>query len=181
MSRLPLIQPDTATGKAADLLAGVQKALGVTPNMTKAMVNSPAVLEAYLGFSGALAGGALSAPTRERIALVVAEENGCDYCLSAHSYIGANIAKLDADEIEANRHGRSSDPKAEAVLTFATAVVRARGGVEESDLKAARAAGLTDGEIVETIAGVALNVFTNYLNKAVDTDIDWPVVRHHQH
>lgn len=181
MSRLPLIQPDTATGKAADLLTGVQKALGVTPNMTKAMVNSPAVLEAYLGFSGALAGGALSAPTRERIALLVAEENGCDYCLSAHSYIGANIAKLDATEIEASRHGESTDAKAAAVLVFATAVVRTRGGVEESDIKTAQAAGLTDGEITEVIAYVALNVFTNYLNKAVDTDIDWPVVRHHEH
>ncbi|MBF6133118.1 carboxymuconolactone decarboxylase family protein [Nocardia otitidiscaviarum] len=181
MSRLPLIQPESATGKAADLLAGVQQALGVTPNMTKAMVNSPAVLEAYLGFSGALGGGVLAAPTRERIALLVAEENGCDYCLSAHSYIGANIAKLTAEEIEANRHGRSSDAKAEAVLTFAAAVVRSRGGVEEADVKAARAAGLTDGEIVETIANVALNVFTNYLNKAVETDIDWPVVRHHEH
>ncbi|QLY31728.1 carboxymuconolactone decarboxylase family protein [Nocardia huaxiensis] len=181
MSRLPLIQPDTATGKAADLLAGVQKALGVTPNMTKAMVNSPAVLEAYLGFSGALGGGALSAPIRERIALLVAEENGCDYCLSAHSYIGANIAKLSADEIQAGRHGESADAKAAAVLTFATAVVRTRGGVEESDIKTAQAAGLTDGEITEVIANVALNVFTNYLNKAVDTDIDWPLVRHHEH
>ncbi|MFC9993525.1 carboxymuconolactone decarboxylase family protein [Nocardia sp. NPDC127526] len=181
MSRLPLIQPDTATGKAADLLAGVQKALGVTPNMTKAMVNSPAVLEAYLGFSGALGGGALSAPIRERIALLVAEENGCDYCLSAHSYIGANIAKLSAEEIEASRHGESADAKAAAALVFATALVRARGGVEEADIKSARAAGLSDGEITEVIANVALNVFTNYLNKAVETDIDWPVVRHREH
>ncbi|WP_245721797.1 carboxymuconolactone decarboxylase family protein [Nocardia crassostreae] len=178
---MPLIQPDTATGKAADLLAGVQKALGVTPNMTKATVNSPAVLEAYLGFSGALGGGALPAATRERIALLVAEENSCDYCLSAHSYIGANTAKLDAAEIEASRHGQSADPKAAAALTFATAVVRARGGVDEADIKTAQAAGLTDGEITEVIAHVALNVFTNYLNKAVDTDIDWPVVRHHEH
>ncbi|MBF6414925.1 carboxymuconolactone decarboxylase family protein [Nocardia cyriacigeorgica] len=181
MSRLPLIQPDTATGKAADLLAGVQQALGVTPNMTKAMVNSPAVLEAYLGFSAALAGGALSAPTRERIALLVAEENGCDYCLSAHSYIGANIAKLDADEIAGARHGQSADPKAAAALAFATALVRTKGGVEEADIESARAAGLNAAEITEVIANVALNVFTNYLNKAVDTEIDWPVVRHHTH
>ncbi|MEV6275085.1 carboxymuconolactone decarboxylase family protein [Nocardia sp. NPDC051832] len=181
MSRLPLIQPAQAIGKAADLLAGVQKSLGVTPNMTKAMVNSPAVLESYLGFSGALAGGALSAPIRERIALLVAEENGCDYCLSAHSYIGANIAKLTQSEIDASRHGASEDPEAAAALAFAAVVVRTRGGVEEADLKTAQAAGLTDGEITEVIAHVALNVFTNYLNKAVDTDIDWPVVRHHEH
>ncbi|MGS2810525.1 carboxymuconolactone decarboxylase family protein [Nocardia sp. MW-W600-9] len=181
MSRLPLIQPDTATGKAADLLAGVQKALGVTPNMTKAMVNSPAVLEAYLGFSSALAGGTLSAGDRERIALLVAEENGCDYCLSAHTYIGENVAELAQPEISAARHGQSADPKSAAALALAVAVVRARGGIEDADIKTAREAGLTDAEITEVIAAVALNVFTNYLNKAIDTDIDWPVVRHHQH
>ncbi|WP_151480730.1 carboxymuconolactone decarboxylase family protein [Streptomyces albicerus] len=177
MSRLPLVQPETATGAAADLLAGVQKALGVTPNMTKVMANSPSVLKAYLDFSGALGGGALSAPVRERIAILVAEENGCDYCLSAHTYIATNIAKLDADEVARARTGHASDAKTEAILAFATAVVRSKGGVEDSDLKAAREAGLTDGEITEVVAGVALNVFTNYLNKAADTDIDWPVVR----
>ncbi|MEV8634232.1 carboxymuconolactone decarboxylase family protein [Streptosporangium sp. NPDC051023] len=181
MSRLPLIQPESATGAAADLLAGVQKALGVTPNMTKVMANSPAVLKAYLEFSGALAGGELPAATRERIALLVAEENGCDYCLSAHTYIGANIAKLDQTELGRNRHGQSSEPKAAAALALAAALVRTRGGIDDADLKTARAAELTDGEITETIAAVALNVFTNYLNKAADTDIDWPVVRHHDH
>jgi len=178
MARLPLIQPETATGAAADLLAGVHKALGVTPNMTKAMVNSPAVLKAYLDFSGALSGGSLSAPVRERIALLVAQENGCDYCLSAHTYIATNIAGLDADEADRARTGHASDTKAEAALALATAVVRAKGGVEDSDLKTAREAGLSDGDIAEVVANVALNVFTNYLNKTADTDIDWPVVRH---
>ncbi|MFD0902136.1 carboxymuconolactone decarboxylase family protein [Actinomadura sediminis] len=145
------------------------------------MANSPAVLKGYLEFSGALAGGALSAATRERIALLVAEENGCDYCLSAHTYIGTNIAGLDRDETERNRHAESADPKAAAVLALAAALLRTRGGVADADLKAAHEAGLTDGEITEVVAGVALNVFTNYLNKAADTDIDWPVVRHHRH
>lgn len=177
MSRLPLIQPESATGAAADLLAGVQKALGVTPNMTKVMVNSPAVLKAYLDFSGALNGGELPAAVRERIAILVAQENGCDYCLSAHTYIATNVAKLDADEAARARTGQASDAKTEAVLTFATAVVRSKGGVDDVDLKVAREAGVTDGEIAEVVAAVALNVFTNYLNKTADTDIDWPVVR----
>ncbi|GAA2991896.1 carboxymuconolactone decarboxylase family protein [Kitasatospora albolonga] len=177
MSRLPLIQPETATGEAAELLAGVQKALGVTPNMTKAMVNSPAVLKAYLGFSGALGGGSLGAAIGERIALLTAQENGCDYCLSAHTYIATNIAKIDGDEATEARAGRSGDVKAQAALTFATAVLRTQGGVEDTDVKAAKEAGLTDGEVAEVIAHVALNVFTNYLNKAADVAIDWPVVR----
>ncbi|MEO3806600.1 carboxymuconolactone decarboxylase family protein [Nonomuraea sp. B1E8] len=178
MSRLPLIQPETATGKAADLLAGVQKALGVTPNMTKAMANSPAVLKAYLDFSGALNDGSLPAATRERIALLVAQENGCDYCLSAHTYIGTNLAGLTAEEAGRARRGQAADASAEAALTLAAALVRTRGGVTDGDLKAAREAGLDDGQIAEVVANVALNVFTNYLNKTADTDIDWPIVRH---
>lgn len=178
MSRLPLIQPETATGPAADLLAGVQKALGVTPSMTKAMANSPAVLKAYLDFSGALGTGVLPARVREQLALLVAEENGCDYCLSAHTYIATTIAKLDAGEADRARTGLAADAKAQAALALAAEILRTRGGVEDADLKAAREAGLTDGEIAEVVAHVALNVFTNYLNKVADTDIDWPVVRH---
>jgi uncharacterized peroxidase-related enzyme len=178
MSRLPLIQPQTATGAAAELLAGVQKALGVTPNMTKAMANSPAVLKAYLDLSGALGSGKLSAGVRERIALVVAQENGCDYCLSAHTYIATNRAGLDHAEATRARHGQATDARAEAALRLASAVVRTHGGIDDTDLKAAREAGLSDGEIAEVIGHVALNVFTNYFNKAADTDIDWPVVRH---
>lgn len=177
MSRLPLIQPESATGPAADLLAGVQKALGVTPNMTKAMANSPAVLKAYLDLSGALSGGALPAPVRERIAIRIAQENGCDYCLSAHTYIATDIVAVEADEAARARMGHASDAKTEAVLTFATAVLRNKGGVEDADLKTVRDAGVTDGEITEIVANVALNVFTNYLNRTADTDIDWPVVR----
>ncbi|GLZ78423.1 alkyl hydroperoxide reductase AhpD [Actinorhabdospora filicis] len=181
MSRLPQIQPENATGKAADLLAGVQKALGVTPNMTKAMVNSPAVLKAYLDFSGALATGSLSADVRERLALLTAEENACDYCLSAHTYIGTNLAGLDETEAHAARHGKSADAKAQAALTLAEAVLATKGEVTDADLDAARAAGLTDGDVAEVVAHVALNVFTNYFNRLAGTDIDWPVVRHGEH
>lgn len=90
------VDPATATGKAAELLADVQKTLGLTPNMTKVMANSPALLQGYLALSGALAGGVLPTGVRERLAIATAEYNGCAYCLSAHTYIGANIAKVDA-------------------------------------------------------------------------------------
>ncbi len=178
MSRLPLIQPQAATGTSGELLAAVQKALGVTPNMTKVMANSPAVLKAYLDFSTALNGGRLPAAFRERIAILTAQVNGCDYCLSAHTYIGTNLAGLDQDEATNARTARSRDAKAEAVLQFAADVLRSRGGVDDADLKEAREAGLSDGEITEVIAHVALNVFTNFINRAADTDIDWPIVRH---
>lgn len=178
MSRLPLIQPESATGAAAELLAIVQKSLGVTPNMTKAMANSPAVLSAYLEFSGALAGGKLPAGVREQIAILVAQENECDYCLSAHSYIATNLAGLDAAAADHARHAKATDPKTQATLVFAATVVRTRGDIADADLLVAREAGLSDGEIAEVVGHVALNVFTNYFNKAAETDIDWPVIRH---
>ncbi|WP_166345883.1 carboxymuconolactone decarboxylase family protein [Phytoactinopolyspora limicola] len=179
MSRLPLIQPEAATGTTAELLAAVNKALGVTPNMTKVLANSPAALKAYLDFSAALNGGSLPAALRERIAILVAQENGCDYCLSAHTYIATKLAGLDEAEATRARTGQAGDAKAQAVLSFAAATLRSRGGVDDAELKAAQEAGLSDGEITEVIAHVALNVFTNYINKAADTDIDWPVVHHH--
>lgn len=176
MTNLPLVDPATATGPAAGLLAAVQSSLGVTPNMTRAMANSPALLKGYLEFSGALGAGVLSASTHERIALAVAQGNACAYCLSAHSYLAEHVAGLDTAEIESARKSDAADPKVAALLTFATAVNDTRGAVAADDLGAVRSAGATDEEIAETIGLVALNVLTNYFNKAVDVDIDFPVV-----
>ncbi|WP_433245798.1 carboxymuconolactone decarboxylase family protein [Streptosporangium sp. CA-135522] len=177
MSGLTLIQPDSATGQAAELLAAVQKALGLVPNMTKAMVNSPAVLKGYLEFSGALGGGGLGAAVRERIAILVAQENGCDYCLSAHTYIGTKLAGLSQDQAAAARKGQADDAQAAAALTLALALVRGQGSVTDAELAEAGEY-LSEGEIAEVVANVALNVFTNYLNKAGRVAIDWPLVRH---
>lgn len=176
MSNLPLIDAAAATAPAADLLAAVQRGLGVVPNMTKAMANSPALLKGYIELSGALAGGVLSAATRERIALAVAQGNSCAYCLSAHTYLAENVAGLSNAEIDAARKSDAADPKVAALLTFATAVNDNRGAVTPDDLEAVRSVGATDEEIAETIGHVALNVLTNYFNKAADVDIDFPVV-----
>lgn len=176
MARLPLIDPSTATAAVADLFAEVQRRLGATPNMTRAMANSPVVLKGYLELSGALDRGVLDAATRERIALAVAQGNSCSYCLSAHSYLAEHVAHLTADEISAARKATASSPKTAAILALAAAVNDGRGSVSDDDLSAARAAGVSDEEIAETIGQVALNVLTNYFNKAMDVDIDFPVV-----
>ena len=176
MSNLPLVDPATATGKAADLLAAVQRGLGTTPNMTKAMANSPALLDGYLALSGALSKGALKAATRERLALAVAQDNACDYCLSAHTYLAEHAVGLSTDDIAAARKGDSDDPRTAALLTFAVTVNTTRGDVSTSDLDAVRAAGASDEEIAEVIGHVALNVLTNYFNKAAGVDVDFPVV-----
>lgn len=175
MSRLTLITSETATGDAKTMLDAVQKKMGMTPNMTRAMAVQPVVLEAYLGFSGALAKGTLDAKTREAIALAVAGRNGCDYCASAHSAISGSL-KVDRAEIEHRLAGRSTDPRTAAVLTFATAVVEKRGVVSDAEIAAIRAAGFDDSGIAEIVANVALNSFTNLFNNVAEPTIDFPKV-----
>jgi uncharacterized peroxidase-related enzyme len=159
------------------MLEAVGKQLGVVPNLFRLVATSPAALEGYLGVSGALAKGTLSAATRERIALAVAEVNGCSYCLSAHSYLAKNIAKLDEAEITANRDGHSNDAKADVAVHFAAKLAHARGRVSEADVDAVKSAGYSDAQVIEIILDVALNTWTNYLNEALKTEIDFPLVR----
>jgi uncharacterized peroxidase-related enzyme len=167
---------EAAPSASQPLLNAVKKQLGVAPNLFRLVANSPAALEAYVGLIGALAKGALPAPTRERIALAIAEINGCSYCLSAHSYLGRNLAKLDDAEIVANRNGASNDPKADAAVRFAVKIARERGHVSETDLKAVREAGYDDAQVIEIVLHVALNTWTNYVNEVAKTDIDFPIV-----
>ena len=177
MSRIPTPATiDAAPAVSRPLLEAVKKQLGVVPNMFRLIANSPAALGGYLGLSGALNKGSLPAPTRERIALAVAEINGCSYCLSAHTYLGKNVAKLDDVEITANRSGASMDPKADAAVRFAAKVARERGHVGEDDRRAVKLAGYDDAQIIEMVLHVALNTWTNYINEVAKTDIDFPVV-----
>lgn len=178
MSRLPLVEPETAKGAAAETLAAAREALGSVPNMTQAMANSPAVLRGYLGFTGALAEGALPVALAARVALLTAQYDGCDYCLSAGMYAAVHEAGLDDAEANRARYGQAVDPAAEAALTLAKALLRTRGDIGPRDLAGARAAGLSDAEIAEVLAHIALNVFTNYFNRVAATAIDWPIVRH---
>jgi uncharacterized peroxidase-related enzyme len=177
MTRLPT--PATiadAPLASQPLLEAVQRQLGVVPNLFRLVSTSPAALEGYLGLSGALAKGKLPAPTRERIALAVAEINGCDYCLAAHSYLGKTLAELDDAEIIANRKGASNDPKADAAVRFAASVARERGHVGEQALREVQLAGYEDAQIIEIVQHVALNTWTNYINSVGMTEIDFPLV-----
>ena len=134
-------------------------------------ISTPATIEA-----APVGKGALPAATHERVALAVAEINGCGYCLSAHTYLGKNLAKLDDGEIIANRNGASNDPKADAAVRFAAKVAQLRGHVSDEDLQAIKAAGYSDGQVIEIVQHVALNTWTNYINEVAKTDIDFPVV-----
>ncbi|HUA24909.1 MAG TPA: peroxidase-related enzyme [Steroidobacteraceae bacterium] len=177
MSRIPTPATiESAPAQSQAMLQAVKKQLGVVPNLFRLVSTSHAALEGYLGMSGALSKGELPAATRERIALAVANINGCSYCLSAHTYLGKNVAKLDDAEIEANQAGHSNDPRADAAVRFAVKVAESRGHVSEGDLKTVKAAGYSDAQVIEMVQHVALNTWTNYINEVMKTDIDFPVV-----
>lgn len=162
--------------RSQPLLAAVNQQLGSVPNLFRVLGNSPAALEGYLGLSGALGKGALDARTRERLALRVAQLNGCDYCLAAHTYLGKQLVKLDDAELAANRDGHSSDAKADAALQLASEIVRARGHIPDAALASARAAGLDEAQLIEIVVHVALNTLTNYVNTVAATAVDFPPV-----
>ena len=179
MSRIHPIDPATAEGKAKTLLDGVKASLGSTPNMFRLLAASPATLEAYLSYNRALSHGVLPAKVREQIALVAAETNGCDYCASAHTALGKH-AGLSQDDIDQAFEGRATDPKADAAVRFAKLLLETRGHISDADFNRVKEDGLSEAEIGEIVAHVAINVFTNYFNIAVDTEIDFPVVRTQQ-
>ena len=166
---------EDAPSASQPLLHAVHKQLGVVPNLFRMISNSPSALSAYLELSGNLSKGQLPAAVREAIALAIAELNQCKYCLSAHTYLATNLVKVNESEIKANRQGLSANPKTQAILEFAIAAASSRGVLSESSVNQVRAAGVNDAEIVETIMHVALNIFTNYLNNAGKTVIDFPL------
>jgi uncharacterized peroxidase-related enzyme len=175
MARVHIVNPQTATGEAKALLDAVQTQLGITPNFIRVLANSPKALEGFLGLYGALGKASLDTATQERIALAIAEGNGCQYCVSAHTAIGRG-AGLSDDEMTLNRQGSSSNAKARATVAFAKALNTNLGEITGAEFDAARNSGLSDGEIVEVIAVVALNIFTNILGKATRVEIDFPKV-----
>jgi uncharacterized peroxidase-related enzyme len=178
MSRIPTPATiEAAPVGAKALLEAVKAQLGIVPNLFRLTATSPAALEGYLGLNGALGKGALNAAARERIALAVAEINGCLYCLAAHSYIGKNMANLDDSEMSANRAGKSRDAKADIAVQFAAKVAQQRGAVSQADVDKVKAAGYSDAELVEIVAHVALNTLTNYINEVFKTEIDFPAVK----
>jgi uncharacterized peroxidase-related enzyme len=176
MSRIPIPTLEQAPAGSQSMLAELGNQLGTVPNLYRIVATSPSALEAVLDFHDALSKGALDTLTAERIALAVAEANTCDYCLSAQIYRVRKGAMLDDAEITANRNGASNDIKADAAVRFAAKLTRQRGQIGDADVLAVQRAGYSNAEIVEIIAHVAFNSFTNTVNEALQTDIDFPKV-----
>jgi uncharacterized peroxidase-related enzyme len=176
MQRIPALEPNLAPAASRSILEAVQKKIGMAPNIHRTLAHAPAVLASYVQQNETLAGGVLPAALREQIALAVAGRNGCDYCASAHTLIGKGAGLTPAQASDALR-GRTTDVRTQAALNFVAAVLEQRGHVRDADLAAVRASGYGDAEIVEFVAHVAINIFTNYLNSVAQTDIDFPLVR----
>jgi len=176
MAHVTLVDPASADASVKPTLDQINGAFGVLPNMFKAVANSPAALVSMWGAFGALGSGKLGARLGEEIAVAVANANACEYCLAAHTALGKK-AGASGDEMADAQVGRSADPRTQAALTFALKVVRDRAAVTQSDVAALKAAGFDDEGVVEIIAHVALNLFTNYVNVALDVPVDFPGVR----
>ncbi len=175
MSHVPLVEPAAVSGTVKDQLDAINGAFGVVPAMFRVVANSPAALSSMWGSFGALGGGTIGAALGEQIAVAIANRNSCTYCLSAHTVLGQK-AGVSADAMRAAQTGESDDPRTAAVLAFALKVVEERGQVTGDDVQTLREHGLNDEEIVEIIAHVALNLFTNYINVALDVPVDFPVI-----
>jgi len=176
MSRVPLINPNDTTPDRQAVLSQIHAAFGATPNMFKAVANSPAALKSMWGSFGALGGGVIPAQVGEQIAVAIANRNACEYCLAAHTALGRK-AGASAAQMSAAQDGQSEDPKIAAALRFALRVVEGRGQIADSDVQDLRNAGYGDEEIVEILAHVALNLFTNYVNVAFAVPVDFPGVK----
>lgn len=175
MSFISPLTTSDAPEQSKKILEAVAKKFGKIPNLVGALAHSPAGLRFYLGQIEALSGGSLTPQLREQIALTTAGINRCDYCASAHTLAGQGRG-LAADELSENLVGRSLVPKTQAALTFAATIVRSQGLVSNESLQAAKAAGYNEEAIVEIIAHVAMNIFTNYFNHIAGTAIDFPLV-----
>lgn len=175
MQNIAVIKKEHASPEAQELLAAVEKQFGMVPNIFLTLAHSPAALKAYLQFSGALTAGKLSPKLREQVALATAGKNHCDYCASAHTLLGGK-AGIKREELELNLTGCSSDAKTENALKFVTEVVDKRGEIDKAAIDALVAAGFSSEEIVEIVAHVGMNIFTNYFNHIAATEIDFPLV-----
>ncbi|MCB7135902.1 carboxymuconolactone decarboxylase family protein [Cellulosimicrobium marinum] len=175
MSRVPLVSRDSAPGPVAGRLDQVHAAFGTVPAMFRALANAPAALDLLTGATGSLARTTLGPEIGERIAVAVANRNGCGYCLAAHTALGRR-AGLSDEALIAAQDGTADDPRVAALLDLAVALVDRRGHVDAQDVQAVRDAGWEDEQVVEVIAHVAVNLFTNYVNIALDVPLDFPAV-----
>jgi uncharacterized peroxidase-related enzyme len=174
MMRLAPIENDQVSRELSASLGETATTFTGLPNFLRVLANAPAALKAYVLADAALGHGQTTPRERELIALLVAEINGCSYSLLAHCELAKNIGLSD-DEIRLVRQTDARDPHVKAMLYFVQAVVLQRGDITEEDFRSLRQAGFGDAQIIEIIANIALNIFTNYFNTVAKTEVDYPL------
>lgn len=174
MPRIAQLTHDTADAAQAELLDETKRQLGKVPNLYASLANSPAALRGYLALRDSLAAGVLTERQREQLALLIAQENRCDYCVAAHTMRGHRLLGMREEELFDTRRGRDEDPHSDAILRVASGVVRSGGRVEDTLLAEAREAGVTDAELAEIVAHIALNTLSNYFNHLARPTLDFP-------
>src|SRR4051794_30996303 len=175
MPRTQALKPEHVPADCKPTLDTFTKNIGFTPNMMASFAQSPIAFNAWAALLGSLS-KALDVKTRDSIGLAVSEVNGCNYCLTVHSYTAEHMAKMPADEIILARKGHASDRKRDAAVQFARKVIETRGHVSDAELKAVRDAGYTDANIIEIVALVAMYSLTNFFNNVFDPEKDFPAV-----
>jgi uncharacterized peroxidase-related enzyme len=173
MPRLKVVEPDQATGPVKEIYDGLQQKMGKVINIFKSMGNSPAALKAYLSMAEALAEGELSPEDREAVYLAVSQQNGCNYCVSAHAAVAKRVGMSD-EQIAAIRKFAPQSAKHQALVRLVMRVIETKGLVKDEDLQAVRSAGYSDGQIAETIAYIGLATYSNLFNHVNDTALDFP-------
>ncbi|MDI4238634.1 carboxymuconolactone decarboxylase family protein [Bradyrhizobium sp. Arg237L] len=175
MARAAALKPEHVPADSKPPLDMFTKNIGFTPNMMAIFAQSPIAFNAWAALLGSLS-KALDVKTRDSIGLAVSEVNGCDYCLTVHSFTAEHMAKLPAEDIVLARKGHARDPKRDAAVQFARKIIESRGHVTDADLQTVRDAGYTDANIMEIVALVAMYSLTNFFNNVFHPDKDFPAV-----
>ncbi len=173
MPRIPTVDLDGAPEGAKPILEQIKANFGRVPNFFAGLAHSPAALKTVMGMFGALEEGSLAGEAHEAVTLRVGQLHRCDYCVAAHT-AKSKMLGISVEDTLAFRRGEAENPKIKTLLNLTTAMVEKRGQVSDAELQAARDGGLSESEIIECLAIVALNTFTNYANHLMETDVDFP-------
>lgn len=176
MARIAAVNPNTATGVHQEIFEKTKAKFGKVPLIMQGLANSPATMNSYLALFQNLTDGRFSKQLARKIGLAIGEENGCEYCISLLAAV-AKLQKLTIEDIDLARHGKSTDPKEQALLDFVLLLIRNRADVTDGELRAVKDAGWTDEDVTEVFGHLMLNMLTNYFWKVSRNDVDFPILR----
>ncbi|MDT8440860.1 MAG: peroxidase-related enzyme [Desulfuromonadales bacterium] len=169
MARIPLIAPGTASADVEAIYAEIKSAFGMIPNLFKTYAHHPPLLQAnWHKVKRVMMEGQLSRKTKEAIALLVSKDNGCRYCVAAHTGAlkAAGVSAEEIARIENDLDQAEFTDRERALIRFARKANRSANDVTDAEFAAVKEAGAGDAEIIEALG--VMEVFTAF-NKFLDT------------